>query len=73
MLAESPLYQQWMAEANQTAILRFLEARFGVVPEEIAAQVHSLTDLEKLESAIRHAARCKGFADFRKRLARSGG
>ncbi len=75
MLAESPLYQQWMAEmkceTRQEAIVTVLGARFGAIPEEVTAHVRSVTDLAKLERAIKHAARCTGFDDFRKRLARS--
>jgi hypothetical protein len=75
MLAESPLYQKWMAEkeceTKQEAILRFLLGRFGEVPEAVAAQVRAVTDLEKLDAAIDNAARCGSLDAFRKRLARS--
>jgi hypothetical protein len=75
MLAESPLYQKWMAEkeceTKQAAIVSVLQARFGAVPEEVAAQVRSVADVTKLEQAIKHAVCCTGFDDFRKRLARS--
>lgn len=75
MLAESPLYQKWMTEkereTKQGAIISFLEARFGTMPEAVAAHIRSVTEVAKLERAIKHAARCTGFDDFRKRLQRS--
>ncbi len=73
MLAESPLYQKWMAERDretkQAAIISFLRARFGEVPETVVVQVNGITDLEKLEETIQHAGGCKSIADFRKRIA----
>jgi hypothetical protein len=72
MLAESPLYQKWITEAkgeaDQAAILLILEERFGEVPEAVAIQVRGVTDLVKLEQAMRQAMRCKSIADFRKRI-----
>ncbi len=69
MLAESPLYQKWMAEAkceaDHAAIVLILEERFGEVPEPVAVQVRSITDLVKLEQAMR----CNSIADFRIRIA----
>jgi hypothetical protein len=74
MLAESPLYQLWMAEkereTRQDDIVRVLKARLGPVPEETAAIVKSVADLEKLDRALTHAARCRDLDDFRKRIAR---
>jgi hypothetical protein len=73
MLAESPLYQKWMAEkareVTQSHIVRVLRTRLGEVPEVVAAQVRSIVDLEKLEEALDHASVCKSMADFRKRIA----
>jgi hypothetical protein len=73
MLAESPIYQKWMAERDrenaQTYIVFILEERFGEVPEAVAVQVRSITELEKLKDWMRHALHCKSIADFRKRLA----
>jgi hypothetical protein len=74
MLAESPLYQEWMAdqdrETKKAAILRVLRVRLGEVPELVATQVRSFTDPAKLDETLDHAALCKSFADFRKRIAR---
>ena len=72
MLAESPLYQKWMAEnareVKQADILFILEERLGEVPETVAVQVRSISDLEKLTEAMRHALRCRSIVDFRKRI-----
>jgi hypothetical protein len=74
LLSQSPLYQQCMAEkeceTNQAALIRFLKARFGEVPEELAAQIRTVTDPEQLGRGIDHAAVCTSLKDFRKRFAR---
>jgi hypothetical protein len=71
--SHSPLYQKWVEEercaTRQAAILSFLEARFGIVPEELAAHVRSVTDLQKLQEGIKQAALCKNCKDFRNRFA----
>ncbi len=72
MLAESPLYQKWMAEnsreTTQANILRVLRVRHGEVPEVVAVQVRSISDREKLEETLDHAVVCENFADFRNRI-----
>ncbi len=72
MLAESPLYQKWMAqkeiETKQADIVFILEDRFANLPEEVAVQVRGLTDPEQLKDALRHAFRCKSLKDFRRRI-----
>jgi hypothetical protein len=72
MLAESSVYQKWMAEkeceTKQVDIVFILEERFGDVPEAIAVQVRSITDPEKLKEWMRHSLHCKSIADFRKRI-----
>jgi hypothetical protein len=75
VVSHSPLYQKWMeekeCEVNQAAILSVLEARFGAVPEELTAQVRSVTDLQQLREGIKQAARCKSCKDFRNRFAQA--
>jgi hypothetical protein len=74
MLSQSPLYQKWMDEntcaTRQEAIVSFLEERFESVPEELAAEIQTVTDLEHLKRGIKDAARCTSLKDFRKRFAR---
>ena len=74
MLAESPLYQKWMREnsckTKQDDIVRILQKRFGAVPEASAAQVRTVTDLEKLDRAIDDAIECRTLEAFRNRLTR---
>jgi hypothetical protein len=74
MLSQSPLYQKWMDEntcaTRQDAIIRILKARFDEAPEELAAQIRTVSDLEQLERGIDHAALCISLKDFRKRLAK---
>jgi hypothetical protein len=72
MLAESSVYQQWIAENSaeirQTDIVFILEERFGKVPEAIAVQVRGIIDPEKLKECMRYALRCKSLEGFRKHL-----
>ena len=60
--------QEGRQEACQSALLDFLEARFGAVPEPVVQRVRSLTDESGLRQANRLAATASSFADF---LARS--
>jgi hypothetical protein len=74
VVEHSPLYQQWMQEAyratKQAAIVSFLEARFGAVPEELGASIRSVADLGKLEQGIKLAAQCSSLNQFHKRFAK---
>jgi hypothetical protein len=74
VVEHSPLYQMGMAEkerqTKQAAIVSFLEARFGPVPEEVAAHVRTVADLDKLEQGIRLAAQCPSLTAFDKRFAK---
>jgi hypothetical protein len=74
MLSQSPLYQKWMAanscENKHEDIVSVLEARFGTVPEELAAEIRTVTDLEHLKRGIKVAARCTSLKDFHKRFAK---
>jgi predicted transposase YdaD len=74
MLAQSSLYQQWMdekeRETRQDAIIRVLKARFTEVPEQLAAEIRTVTDSEHLGRGIDHAALCTSLKDFRKRFAK---
>jgi hypothetical protein len=72
MLYQSPLLQKWMDETTRTtrqnAIIRFLKARFDEVPEELAAEIRTVTDLEHLGRGIDAAALCTSLKNFRKRF-----
>jgi hypothetical protein len=74
VLTHLPLYQKWMEEqtcvTKQADIVSILEARFGTVPEELAAHIRTVADLGKLERGIKQAALCSSLTDFRKRFAK---
>ena len=67
-MIESPLIQELVAERAHKAILRFLAARFGSVPLEIAATVESVQDEAKIDDLIDWAARCPSLDEFRTHL-----
>jgi hypothetical protein len=72
VVEHSPLYQMWMAEkereTKQADIVSFLTARFKTVPEEVAAYVRTVTDLNKLEEGIKLAAKCRSVNAFHKQF-----
>jgi hypothetical protein len=57
-------------ETRQADIVDFLKARFGAVPDELAARIRLVTDLQKLKEAITLAGRCASLDAFRKRFAK---
>jgi hypothetical protein len=71
---DSPLLQKWLEEqacaTTQKDIVLILKARFKAVPEELAAHIRSVTDLQKLEDGIPLAVRCASLEAFRKRFAK---
>jgi hypothetical protein len=74
VVSDSPVYQKWMEEqacaTRQADIVAFLKARFGAVPEDLAARIRSVTDLQKLEEAVTLAGRCTSLDAFRRRFAK---
>jgi len=69
---ESPLIKEIVAEntqkARQEAILEFLQARFGPVPEEISGRLRQVRAQKKLKALIKHAARSPDLESFRRQL-----
>jgi hypothetical protein len=53
---------------RQAAIASVLEARFGAVPEEVAAHIRTVKDLNKLEQGIKLSAQCASLNAFHKRF-----
>jgi hypothetical protein len=74
VISDFPLLQKWFDERDcqtrQADIVAFLKARFGAVPEELAARIRSVTDLQKLEAAVTLAGRCSSLDAFHKRFAK---
>lgn len=56
------------AEGKHEAILTFLRARFGVVPDELAEAVTAIREERVLDTLLTHAARCRNLTSFRTRI-----
>jgi hypothetical protein len=71
-MIESPvlieLLQEREREFAHRMILQILEARFGTVPESLAAQVRAVQALDRLWDLHRHAAVCENLDVFSARL-----
>ena len=75
-MIESPLIDELFAEkareiSCQTAsrnVLTILETRFGAVPDEVADQVRSVADDDRLTDLVRKAASCHDLESFRDAL-----
>ena len=71
-MIESPVLQEFVQEAVAAArhrdILRFLGARFGAVPQDIAAALRSVQDEAKLDELVDWASRSPSLEAFRSRL-----
>jgi len=72
VMIESPLIKEIIAESKQQAmqgaILQFLQARFDSIPEDVAKRVRAVRGEKKLQTLIKHAARCPDLDAFRGRL-----
>jgi len=71
-MIESPVLQEFLQEAGvergRKYILRFLAARFGPVPQEIASALQRIEVESQLEELIDCAATCPDLDAFRTRL-----
>jgi hypothetical protein len=71
-MIESPLIKEIVAEntqkARQEAIVEFLHARFGAVPDAITEAISTVRAERKLKALIKHAAQCPDLEAFRRRL-----
>ncbi len=73
MFAESMLIQDYVAEQLrarvQAILLHALRAKFGEVPAEVAAQVHAIADVQRLDDLNAQVGICSDLDAFRARLA----
>jgi hypothetical protein len=67
-MIESPLIQELLAERMQKDILRFLAARFGPIPQEVATSLQAIQNETKLEDLADWAGRCTDLEAFRAKL-----
>ena len=72
IMIESPLIQELVDEAKRNqmheAIAQVLEARFGQVPEDLAAHLRTILDAPRLSHLNRLAALCPDLEAFRAAL-----
>ena len=66
--AKSLLIRDIVAAKGQKHILRFVRARFGVVPPELEAEVKTIRDESVLDAAVELAASCSDLEHFEKEL-----
>ena len=64
VMIESPLIQELMAQRTHQDILRVLEARFGAVSQEIAAELQTIRSIAKADKLVSAAATCPDLASF---------
>lgn len=71
-MIDSPLIRELVAETTQQAlheaILRFLEGRFGVVSDALAARIKSVRRKKELDALILFAAQSRDLGTFEARL-----
>jgi hypothetical protein len=72
-MIESPLIKELEAEFTHKTILRFLEGRFGPVPEDVQAAVQRIQDESALDAMTLLAARCPHIDAFRRGLPSADG
>jgi hypothetical protein len=63
-MIESPIIDSWRAEGAQHMIRKVLEARFGPIPADIAVQLKSVKDEERLGELNCAAAFCSDLEAF---------
>ncbi len=72
IMAHSPVLREMVREAHcearQNDILRVLAARFGDVPDDLAAALRAVTDDARLDGLLEWAARCPELSAFQARL-----
>ncbi|MGH7199189.1 MAG: hypothetical protein ACREJB_01200 [Planctomycetaceae bacterium] len=62
------LANEKLAQARRQDILTFLEGRFGTIPAQLAAELGTVTEEERLLELIRIAARCPDLESFQAQL-----
>jgi hypothetical protein len=71
-MIESPLLQElkeeWTREGEIRALLTFLTGRFGAKAESLEIELKSIDDEAHLRELVKHAAKCRNLAAFRKML-----
>jgi len=73
LATESPILARLLAERSDTAgqeiLVIVLSARFGEVPEDLAAAIRTIRGEDRLRALVRLSAVCPDLQAFRARLA----
>jgi hypothetical protein len=73
-MLESPVLRElkaeWTREAQRSAIVEVLVARFGTEAEGLRAELDTIDDTGRLQELVKLAGVCSDLGSFRKRLAR---
>jgi predicted transposase YdaD len=67
-MIESPLIQEIEAKSNHQVVLKFLEARFGPVPDPLRSDLAKVLDRDAILKLAEFAAVCTDLEAFRTRL-----
>ena len=63
-LTDSPFYQQVLADVERQAILDNLDERLGPVPEGVAERLRAVSNIDRLKTLHRWAARADSLDEF---------
>ncbi|MDR1484904.1 MAG: hypothetical protein LBT09_08795, partial [Planctomycetaceae bacterium] len=59
---------KWLAENTILNILQLLKVRFGSVPMQLQNQLFTITDTDRLNSLLLHAATCPSLESFQQSI-----
>jgi hypothetical protein len=67
-MIESPLIQEFIAEARREALITFLTSRFGAEASELEPDLKTIENADRLTELIKQAGSCRSLRSFRKLL-----
>lgn len=71
-MIESPYLEEFLTERDQEArqdtILHSLRGRFDTVPDQLAREVRTVVEIDRLKEVAILTGKCKSLKEFHKRL-----
>ena len=64
-MIDSPVLTELEGEYERRFLIRVLEGKFGVVPEEVQSQLGKIEKLESLNGLSRKVGTCKSLEEFK--------